>query len=180
MEKKNNCSVLLGYPPFSQDFRLNLSAMIWKMASYFGCRCIWNFSGCNQGTMSWVFIWLSECESSLGTDFSRPLDFGVRFSLWGQNQRDTWLLEKYCQTSNSVALSWISNRMGTSTNYWASWPLGTLCQYHYSHWTPNLVSLQVFTFSALFTQFYMSLINCLCTCTPLRWTWLMMSCLFSV
>lgn len=98
MEKKNNCSVLLGYPPFSQDFRLNLSAMIWKMASYLGCRCIWNFSGCNQGTMSWVFIWLSEFESSLGTDFSRPLVSGVRFCLWGQNQRDTWLLEKYCQT----------------------------------------------------------------------------------
>lgn len=118
--KKNNCLVLLGYPPFSQDFRLNLSAMIWKMASYLGCRCIWNLSGCNQGTMSWSFIWLSEFESSLGADFSRPLVFGVRFCLWGQNQRDTWLLEKYCQTSNSVALSWISNRMGTSPNYWAS------------------------------------------------------------
>lgn len=114
-------------PAFFTRFQVELSAMIWKMASYLGCRCIWNFSGCNQGTMSWVFIWLSEFESSLGTDFSRPLVFGVRFSLWGQNQRDTWLLEKYCQTSNSVALSWISNRMGTGTNYWASWPLGTLC-----------------------------------------------------
>lgn len=119
--KKNNCLVLLGYPPFSRDFRLNLSAMIWKMASYLGCRCIWNLSGCNQGTMSWSFIWLSEFESSLGADFSRPLVFGVRFCLWGQNQRDIWLLEKYCQTSNSVALSWISNRMGK----WST--VGTRC-----------------------------------------------------
>lgn len=58
--------VLLSYPPFSQDFKLNLSAVIWKMASYLCCRCIGNFCGCNYDTMSCVLIRLSEFESSLG------------------------------------------------------------------------------------------------------------------